>query len=154
MICNSLIFIFSYFCLIKVYIIKNGGVFLTVDIVSVFGSVLILQVSLSRFIMSSRFHSEPSTLFHMFLAGNVHEFKNTARHMIFNNKNILKRHKRESPNQSSSWLPASLIQTKYPIFLNLKLLVTVKNVLLFIYLATSEILLWIQTQYCFMFTHI
>lgn len=119
--------------------------FLTVDIVSVFGSVLILQVSLSRFIMSSRFHSEPSTLFHMFLAGNVHEFRNTARHTIFNNKNILKRHKRKNPNESSSWLPASLSQTRYPIFLNLKLLVTVKIVLLFIYLDTSEILLWIQT---------
>lgn len=107
---------------------------LTVDTVSVFGSVLILQVSLSRFIMSSRFHSEPSTLFHMFLAGNVHEFRNTARHTIFNNKNTLKRHKRKNPNESSSWLPASLSQTGYPVFLNLKLLVTVKNTLLFLLL--------------------
>lgn len=117
--------------------------FLTADVVSVFGSELIPQVSLSRFIMSSRFYSEPSTFFHMFLAGNVHEFRNTARHMIFNNKNILKRHKRKNPNESSSWLPASLNQTRYPIFLNMKLLVMVKHVLLFIYLATHQILLWI-----------
>lgn len=80
----------------------------------------------------------------MFLAGNVHEFRNTARHMIFNNKNILKRHKRKNPNESSNWLPDSLIQTRYPILLNLKLLVTEKTYLLFIYLATSEILLWIK----------
>lgn len=95
-ICNGLIFAFSYFCLINVCAIKkNSGMHLTVDIVSVFGSVLILWVSLSRFIMSSRFQSEPSTLFHMFLAGNVHEFRNAARHMIFNNKNISKTHKRK-----------------------------------------------------------
>lgn len=122
---------------------------LTVDTVSVFGSVLILQVSLSRFIMSSRFHSEPSTLFHMFLAGNVHEFRNTARHTIFNNKNILKRHKRKNPNESSSWLPASLGQTRYPIFLNLKLLVTVKNTAF----PTSEITLWIQTLGVFLYIY-
>lgn len=141
--CNSLIVTFSYFCLIKACTIKNGGMFLTADVVSVFGSELIPQVSLSRFIMSSRFHSEPSTFFHMFLAGNVHEFRNTARHMIFNNKNILKRHKRKNPNESSSWLPASLSQTRYPIFLNMKLSVMVKHGLLFIYLATCQILLWI-----------
>lgn len=73
----------------------------------------------------------------MFLAGNVHEFRNTARHMIFNNKNILKTHKRKNPKESCLWLPASFSQTRYPIFLNLKLLVTVKYVLFFFYLAET-----------------